>query len=171
MEKTAKLPIFETSKPYSIPLEFYREGFAIFQKRYLIKRNSIMMAVFGLLLISFFVAAVKNPSNTMCYILMMVCAAMIFLLWYNPRKMRRSIMEAVKGLEQERYEAHHDGRVLRIQILQNKDEEEIIPESRISTETADIQELEQFYLICNGKQMFYILPKAAIPENILIEAE
>lgn len=166
MEQTANLPVFEQTTPYGIPTEFYGEGFRLFQKRHVMRRNYVMMLLFGVLLVSFLVSAVKSPSNTMSYVLMMICAAMIFLLWYNPRKQRRSVMEAVRGLEQERYVAQHDGKVLRIHLLQEDvPEEEQIPESRLLTEQMDVQELEQFYLICDGKRMFYILPKAALVQT------
>ncbi len=162
MKNTVNLPVFEKTAPYGIPAEFYRDGFRLYQKKYVMRRNYLMMLLFGVLFISFVVSSVKNPSNTMSYVLMMVCAAMIFMLWYNPRKQRRSIVEAVKGLEQERYEAQHDGKVLRIHLLQDETETDRIPESRLLTEQIDVQETEQFYLVCDGKRMFYILPKEAL---------
>ena len=37
-----------------------------------------------------------------------------------------------------------------------------IPESRIPLATAYVQEFEEFYLVCDGKKMFYVLPKSAL---------
>ena len=55
-----------------------------------------------------------------------------------------------------------DGKVLRIQICQTDDEEERIPESRVVMATAYVQEFDEFYLVCDEKKMFYILPKSAL---------
>ena len=85
---------------------------------------------------------------------MMICLAAIFMLWYNPRKQRRMVLDAVQELEFEQFTACNDGKVLRIRIQQSEDETEQIPESRIPLATAYVQEFEEFYLVCDGKKMF-----------------
>lgn len=169
-EKTSQLPVFEETAPYTIPTEYYGDGLRLFQKLYVLRRSYIMMAIFLLLMLSFVWAAIENPSSTVAYVLMMVCAAMAFLSWYNPRRQRRSIMEAVRELEGTQYTAQYDGRVLRIRSCsdhpENAAEEPAqMPESRLLTEDMTVREMEQFYFICEGKRMFYILPKAALSEQ------
>ena len=165
MEETQKLPTFDGTAPYTIDREYYREGFAAFQKKYVLRRNLVMMILFAVLLVSFVAAAVSDPGNKMAYFLMMLCLAAMFMLWYNPRKQRRMVMDAVRELEGEQYTAACDGTVLRIQIQQAETEAEKIAESRIVLETAWIREFPAFYLVCDGKRMFYILPKAALEQT------
>ena len=99
MENTTTLPVFDTTAPYHIKREYYRDGFAAFQKKFVMKRNYVMMALFFILLVSFVVSAVADPSNKTAYFLMMICLAAIFMLWYNPRKQRRMVLDAVQELE------------------------------------------------------------------------
>ena len=115
MKESISLPVFEKTKPYTIDWHYYQEGFTVFQKKYVLLRNRIMMLVFAVLLVSFIVSAVTDPSNKMAYFLMMLCLAAICMLWYNPRKQKRLILDAVRELEGEQYTASCDGKVLRIQ--------------------------------------------------------
>jgi hypothetical protein len=165
MKNTTTLPVFDTTAPYHIKREYYRDGFAAFQKKFVMKRNYVMMALFFVLLVSFVVSAVADPSNKTAYFLMMICLAAIFMLWYNPRKQRRMVLDAVQELEFEQFTACNDGKVLRIRIQQGEDETEQIPESRIPLATAYVQEFEEFYLVCDGKKMFYVLPKSALEQS------
>ena len=156
MEKTTALPVFDTTAPYNIKREYYKTGFECFQKKFILKRNWIMLVLFFILFVSFVASAVANPSNKTAYFLMMI------VLWYNPRKQKRMVLDAVRELEFEQFTACNDGKVLRIQICQTDDEEERIPESRVVMATAYVQEFEEFYLVCDEKKMFYILPKSAL---------
>lgn len=165
MENTTTLPVFDTTAPYHIKREYYRDGFTAFQKKFVMKRSYVMMALFFVLLVSFVVSAVADPSNKTAYFLMMICLAAIFMLWYNPRKQRRMVLDAVQELEFEQFTACNDGKVLRIRIQQGEDETEQIPESRIPLATAYVQEFEEFYLVCDGKKMFYVLPKSALEQS------
>lgn len=162
MEETQKLPAFGRTAPYIIPLEFYRTGFTGFQKKFVMRRNYVMMGLFAVLLLSFVAAGIQDPTNKMAYFLMLLCAAAIFMLWYNPRKQKRMVLDAVKEMEGQQYTAECDGSVLRIWTQQEEAETEVIPETRLLLETAWIRDYAEFFLICDGKRMFYILPKAAI---------
>ena len=113
MKESISLPVFEKTKPYTIDWHYYQEGFTVFQKKYVLLRNRIMMLVFAVLLVSFIVSAATDPSNKMAYFLMMLCLAAICMLWYNPRKQKRLILDAVRELEGEQYTASCDGKVLR----------------------------------------------------------
>lgn len=175
MQNTEKLPAFSRTAPYTIPVENYRDGFRAFQKHFVMRRNYIMMVIFLILLVSFIVSAAQDPTNKLSYILGMICMAAMFMLWYNPHKQRSAVMDVVRDMTGVQYTAECDGKVLRIQTVQEPaeetkktDEEDDepddtpIPESRIALETAWIQAFDGFYLVCDGKRMFYILPKDAI---------
>ena len=160
-----KHPIRTTTSKQNLQICSVLKLQAAFQKKFVMKRNYVMMALFFILLVSFVVSAVADPSNKTAYFLMMICLAAIFMLWYNPRKQRRMVLDAVQELEFEQFTACNDGRVLRIRIQQGKDETEQIPESRIPLATAYVQEFEEFYLVCDGKKMFYVLPKSALEQS------
>lgn len=156
--KRTILPAFGRSLPYTIGLNYYWEGIVAYQKKYVFLRSYALMGIFGMLLVTFLVPAIVN-QNYNGYLLALICLAGIFVLWYNPRKQRRMLMEAVRELEDERYQAECDGKMLKI-FSQNLSDE--VPESRIPLQTADIWDLGEFFLVCDGKRMFYILPKIAL---------
>ena len=99
MEKTTALPVFDTTAPYNIKREYYKTGFECFQKKFILKRNWIMLVLFFILFVSFVASAVANPSNKTAYFLMMICLAGMFVLWYNPRKQKRMVLDAVRELD------------------------------------------------------------------------
>ncbi len=158
------LPTFEQTAPYTIALNYYREGFVAFQRKFVMKRNYILMAAFFVLMIFFIITAVQSSGGQAQYLLMIVCLACIFILWYNPRKQRQTVMDAVRELEDEHYTAACNGNCLRILTVQTEEEkaENPIPESRIDLETAWVKEMDEFFLICDARKMFYILPKTAL---------
>ncbi len=176
MKQQVTLPQYDWTEPYGIDIAYYREGFREFQKKYTLPRSYILMAFFALLLISFVYSAVQTPDNRMQYFLMMVCLAGIFILWYNPRKMRRRVLDALHELEGDRYISMCDGNVLRIQTVTQPDADvdldeadsaeagdaRHIPETRILLDQAWMKEMPEFYLVCEGKRMFYIVPKRVL---------
>ena len=42
-------------------------------------------------------------GETIGYVLVLVCIALAFINWYNPRKLKRNLMESVKGIENDVY--------------------------------------------------------------------
>ncbi len=158
----ATLQQFEQTAGYSIPPAYYREAYRLFQSKYIMRRNYILMALFFILLLSFIWSAADNPSNTLQYILGIVCIAAICLLWYNPRRQRRQVFEASKELENDRYTSRCDGKTWFVRRIDDGKDEPTLAESRVYLENAWVRKLDQFYLICEGKNMFYILPEEAI---------
>ncbi|MCC8110238.1 MAG: hypothetical protein LIO74_00945 [Ruminococcus sp.] len=157
------LPVFDETAPYTIALNYYRDGFLAFQKKFVMKRNYITIIAFFILMIVMVISAVQTGMQ-MYYLLLLVCLACIFILWYNPRKQRRMVIDAVRDLEDERYTASCNGKCLRIQTVQTEEEREKdpIPESRIDLDTAWVEDMDEFFLVCDVKKMFYILPKTAL---------
>ncbi len=52
-KKTTALPVFDTTAPYNIKREYYKTGFECFQKKFILKRNWIMLVLFFILFVSF----------------------------------------------------------------------------------------------------------------------
>lgn len=91
------------SKSYHIPLSLFDKAFRAYQKKYVYPRNIVMSCVFGGIAAVYAIAAFKDPENTLAYILIVVCVAMILNMWYNPMKVRRNLMESLKELENDIY--------------------------------------------------------------------
>ena len=62
-------------KEYSIPYEIFGEAYTEFQKKYVNKRSYILMGIFIALGLVYVWSAIKDPSNTLAYLLMVVCFA------------------------------------------------------------------------------------------------
>ena len=85
-------------KEYSISADTFREAYRAYQKKYVYLKNYIFMALFLILAADFIYAAFKDTSNYFAYILIVLCLALAFREWYNPRKIRRSLVETVQEM-------------------------------------------------------------------------
>lgn len=169
-------------KRYQIPYETFGEAFKAFQKRFVYPRNNLM----ALILIAFAVVNAVNISRgngtTLGYVLICVCLALAAVNWYNPRKLRRNLMESIKGIEGDTYsfKIYPDkikiGTVLEPEEIKTEDYEEAfegignneeqIAESEIFL-TSDVRILdkEEFFLIYIKRAMFYVVPKKDFSEE------
>lgn len=91
-------------RSYHIPLEMFDDAFRFFQKKNVVPQNLfrtvILLAVAGV----YVHAVMKDTGNTLGYLLIVVCLAMIMILWYNMFKLRRAVHNALKDVEQDIYE-------------------------------------------------------------------
>ncbi len=175
MKKKDTLSPFPETAPYSISKELYREGFRAYQKKYVMPRNYIMMGIFAILAASMVAAAVSDPTNTLTYVLLMVCLAAIFMLWYNPRKQRRMILDVVGEMEQQKYTACCADNTLILRTVEEpiperaegEDSEveelpEQIPPTILNLDECYVEILDNCFLVCQGKRMFYIVPSIPV---------
>ena len=58
MKESISLPVFEKTKPYTIDWHYYQEGFTVFQKKYVLLRNRIMMLVFAVPVLYYFARSI-----------------------------------------------------------------------------------------------------------------
>jgi hypothetical protein len=92
------------SRSYHIPLAMFDEAFRLFQKKYVYPRNIILTLVLLAVGGVYVHAVIKDSSQTLGYLLIVVCLAMILITWYNTFKLRRSLHEALKEIENDIYE-------------------------------------------------------------------
>ena len=99
--------VFEISPDLSFEFNVTNEeegdAFLTFQKKYVYKKNWIKTIGFALLAVGFAVSAWRDPSIAMNYILFGVCVAAIAAIWFNMKKIRSSLLDALKILEDDRY--------------------------------------------------------------------
>ena len=179
---------YKLEKEYSISANTFREGYLAFQKKYIYVKSYIFMGIFTLLAADFIYAAVKDPKNYFAYLLIVICLSLAFREWYNPRKIRRSLVDTVKELGEPVYKIGVGESFVDISTVSVPDgieeetgegetepdessvsEESNLPEpTRIpADEKMNILEYDEFFLLIYGKAVFYIIPKENFEEKEL----
>ena len=169
-------------KRFSIPFELFGEAFTVFQKKFVFPRNRIM----SVLLLIFAAGNVLNimygNGETIGYVLVLVCIALAFINWYNPRKLKRNLMESVKGIENDVYTLTiYPERIVIGTVLEPENEkepeeyEEVFGEIPIKEDIADTEiylnknvkviERKNFFMIYIKKSMFYVVPKETLTQE------
>lgn len=170
-------------KEYSIPYEIFGEAYTEFQKKYVNKRSYILMGIFIALGLVYVWSAIKDPSNTLAYLLMVICFAFAGINWYNPKRIRRTLMEGIKGLEDEKYRFELFESHIEISTLIPEKEDENDKENDINSELEEelfgdspdevsessklyfndrlkISEKDNFFMLYQLKELFYVVPKS-----------
>ena len=169
-------------KRYSIPYELFGEAFTVFQKKFVFPRNRVM----SVLLLIFAAGNVLNimygNGETIGYVLVLVCIALAFINWYNPRKLKRNLMESVKGIENDVYTLTiYPERIVIGSVLEPEKEketeeyEEVFGEIPMKEDIADTEiylnknvkviERKNFFMIYIKKSMFYVVPKETLTQE------
>ena len=188
MEETYKL-----EKEYTVKPELFSKAYKEYQKKFVMKKSYIFMALFLILAADFVYAAVKAPENRLVYLLIVVCIAFAFREWHNPRFVRRRLTETVRDLSEPVYsigvaesfidistvkEPEYESEVADISENAEKEEKEEIDLTDIPDELDPLPEktrieldenyqsleYDDFFLLMQGKQTFYILPKEGFTE-------
>lgn len=112
MNKSGK-PIL--SRSYHIPLSVFDDAFRAFQKKFVYPQNLLLTVVLLAVAGVYVHAAVKDNTQTLAYLLIVACIAIILVRWYRTFKLRRSVHEALKDVEQDTYElsVYDEGLVIR----------------------------------------------------------
>ncbi|MBR6070715.1 MAG: YcxB family protein [Ruminococcus sp.] len=166
-------------KEYSISADTFREAYRAYQKKYVYPKSYIFMTIFLVLSADFIYAAFKDNSNYFAYILIVLCLALAFREWYNPRRIRRSLVETVQEMGDPVYRIGVGDGFVDISTvsapegIEDEDGEEEssaeddAPEpTRIPVdEKMKVLEYSEFFLLLYGKQVFYIVPKKGFTDK------
>ena len=169
-------------KRYSIPYELFGEAFTVFQKKFVFPRNRIMSVLLLILAAGNVLNIMYGKGETIGYVLVLVCIALAFINWYNPRKLKRNLMESVKGIENDVYtltiypERIVIGTVLEPEKEKEPEEyEEVFGEIPVIEDIADTEiylnknvkviERKNFFMIYIKKSMFYVVPKEPLTQE------
>ena len=169
-------------KRYSIPYELFGEAFTVFQKKFVFPRNRIMSVLLLILAAGNVLNIMYGKGKTIGYVLVLVCIALAFINWYNPRKLKRNLMESVKGIENDVYtltiypERIVIGTVLEPEKEKEPEEyEEVFGEIPVKEDIADTEiylnknvkviERKNFFMIYIKKSMFYVVPKEPLTQE------
>lgn len=163
---------YRFEKTYSISADIFRDGFKAYQKKYIYPKSYVFIGLFLVLTANFVYGAVKAPDNYLAYLLIVVCIALAVREWFNPRKMRRIFLDTIQEMGDIEYRlcigenfaefsTIEHGKVENF-VENDNDAEETdgIPPTRINCgEDTKILEYDRFFLLVDGKSMFYIIPK------------
>lgn len=174
MEENIKLV-----KEFSHTAPILRQGIRAYQKKYIMPMSYVKMVLYLVLAVVMACGIIfGNMGNAMrfaAYLVIAVAFALIFRCWYNPMKLRDSVVESL--LQQE------DSPVYRLtvrekeieiaivsEIVQEKSSEESendeysdeIPEPSIISidNNLSIIEEDKLFIIAYGKSVYYIIPTA-----------
>lgn len=91
------------TREYAIPLDLFEKAFVAYQKKFVYPRNCVITLILLVVIGIYVHAALQDPENMLSYILIMMSAAVIFITWFNVKKIRRNLMNSVRELEDDRY--------------------------------------------------------------------
>ena len=155
-------------REYSIPFELFAKAFTLFQRKFVYPRCWIITAFLGAVIVFYVSAALQDPGNTLTYVLIFACLAVIFIQWYNPKKIRRQLLNAIKDLGDETYRltVEEDGLTIGT-ILPEPEEPPQLADTVIPfNKQVKIVESAEFFLVYQVRAMFYVIPKQAFsPEE------
>lgn len=169
-------------KRYSIPYELFGEAFTVFQKKFVFPKNRLLTGLLLLLAVGNILNIIFGKGDTIGYVLVLVCIALAFINWYNPRKLKRSLMESVKGIENDIYDLTiYPERIVIGTVLEPETEnepeeyEEVFGEIPMKEDIADTEiflhknvkviERKNFFMIYIKRSMFYVVPKEPLTKE------
>ncbi len=176
---------YKLEKEYQITPEIFDKAYRSYQKKFVYPKSYIFMTLFLTLAGDFVYAAVKTPENRLVYLLIVVCIALAFREWHNPKFVRKRLNETLKDMGMPVYKIGvGDGfvdisTVEEPEISDEKEEEydpadipdeiDPLPEKTRIAVNSDFRLLEydEYFLIMQGKSVFYILPKEGFSEEEL----
>lgn len=172
-KESGKEKIIPDTIPYHIDFDLYKEAYKCYQKRFVFPKNRILQLIFLILAIDFGYHGIIDPTNRIAFVLLILCAAFIFILWYNPLRMRRSVMDVIREMDGDEYSFSMDSEKMTFRTVPAEYTQDV-PDSEVDlqppshlyyTNELFVIEKYEFFLICRGKQAFYVLPKYALYDN------
>ncbi len=182
MQDNTPAPLLE--QQYRIPFALFQKAFIAFQKKYVYPKSYLLMAVFLLIagVYGYFLVGAAESQRPMYCMVMLLCLVLCALQWFNPRKIRRNLLEAVREIEDDQYFLRVFQDYLEIGT--------ILPEEAVSGETQQddalfedapqenftgqrihynsemkLTEYREFFMLYQTKSMFYVIPKDAFSEE------
>lgn len=165
------------SVAYDIKNTEEEEAFITFQKKYILKSNILKTVAFGILALLFIYQIVNAPDNFASWLCFVVCLAVIFIVWYNPIKIRKTLMQSLKPLEDDRYifKLYENKFSIETVIPQEEIDEAIkegeepvkIPPKVVDFSDAGLSVLEKenMFVVFLKKESIYVLPKRCMTES------
>ena len=179
---------YDLEKEYTVPPDLFDKAYRTYQKKFVYPKSYLFMGLFLFLAADFIYAAVKQPDNTIVYLLIVICLAFAFREWHTPRFARMRTVETVRDMGNPVYKIGVGSGFIDISTvddgIEEEEEPEIIPDeetddeadgdiglpekTRINTkDNYRLLEYEEFFLLLQDRKIFYILPKTGFSEDEL----
>jgi len=140
------------SKEYSISMEMFGNAFADFQKKFTYPKNILMTCAFSLIGITYIPPFIRDPGNSVCVMILIICIFLIAGIWANTFMIRKNLLRSVEGIQGDRYsvEIYEDGMSIRTTEFSDNfpDEAESAEEttgSEEKTENTESTEEDDFF--------------------------
>ena len=149
---------------YDVKNEEEESAFLACQRKFVYAHNWKITAAFGVVAVLFIVSIVRNPSGYLNWVLAFICLAIIVLTWYNTRRIRKYLMQALKPLEDDKYVFTLYDDSFKIETLpteEEKQEEDFtpVPPRIVGFEDISLNVLE------NDEETIYVLAKRVMNEQ------
>lgn len=171
-------------KQYRIPFELFREAFIAFQKRFVYPRSYLTMGILAVICViyGYFVVNGTDSGRPVYCMVIMFCLMLMAFQWYNPRKVRRTLMEGIKEIEDDEYRLRIYPEYLEIGTILPPEETEASETDDLFDDTPEedfsgtriyynrgmhVIEYGNFFMLYQQKTMFYVIPKTAFSEEEL----
>lgn len=170
-ENKETLTIEEEKEPvlsfeYDVKNEEEEKAFIAFQKKFVYAHNWKVTAAFGVVAILFIISIINNPGGYLNWVLAFISIAVIAITWYNTRRIRKYLMQALKPLEDDKYVFTLYDDSFKIETLPTEEEmqeEDYIPVEprivRFEDITLNVLENEEMFIIILKKETIYVLAK------------
>lgn len=165
-------------KQYRIPFGLFREAFIAFQKRFVFPRSYLTMAILAVICViyGYFVVNGEDSSRPLYCMIILFCLTMMAFQWFNPRKIRRNLMEGIREIEDDEYRLRIFPEYLEIGTLLPPEDTEAAESDDLFDDTPEedfsgtriyynkgmhVIEYGNFFMLYQMKTMFYVIPKQA----------
>ena len=152
---------------YDVKNEEEERAFLAFQKKFVYAHNWKITAAFGVVAVLFIVSIVRNPSGYLNWVLAFICIAIIVLTWYNTRRIRKYLMQALKPLEDDKYVFTLYDDSFKIETLPTEEDFTPVPPRIVGFEDISLNVLEndEMFIIILNKETIYVLAKRVMNEQ------
>ena len=175
-------------KRYSIPYEMFGNAFSTFQKRFVYPRNILMAAILVIAAVLNIINIARGSSSKIAYFLVFACLALACVNFINPMKLKKNLMESIKGIEEDVFEMTLWADKIVIGTVlepvseeerQKEEYEEVFEDSAegngSSEEIAEteiylndgiiVTDKPEYFMVYIKKAMFYVVPKKDFSEE------
>ncbi len=166
-------------KSYQIPYALFKAAFTAFQKKFVYPKSYFLMALFSIAAGIYLYVISTGSARPEYFFALFICLAVSFIQWYNPRKIRRNLLLAVREIEQDSYRLRIYPEYLEIGTMlppESPDQDDLFddePEEDFSgtriyyNKHLHLTEQPDFFMLYLDKTMFYVIPKAVFSEEEL----
>lgn len=156
-------------------------GLKEIQRKYMFKRNIINTVLLLIIIGLYLQQVIIKPDYTMGWSLITICFALISFIWYNPVRLRKKVLNYIKGYEKYTYEFELYDEYFINKVTFDENEEEItsisqmeeMQEQNVEKENTEskvyfskmpvcVIETKEIFLITIQKETNFVLPKRCI---------